>query len=144
MVTLIAAVIAAIVATIGYAVTVRAKLLEDRRKTYADALAAVHAYQSLPHRIRRRDDGSSEAASLGHEISTIQQNLDYYRNLLYLDSPELGDGYTALVQASRDQGKKYRDQAWERPPALSYPETYRYKVTDEMNLCLRRMRRHLR
>jgi hypothetical protein len=58
MTAIIAALIAAAVATFGYVITARAKLLEDRRKTYAEALAAVHAYQELPHRIRRRPDSS--------------------------------------------------------------------------------------
>jgi hypothetical protein len=145
MATVIAAIIAASVATFGYVITARAKLLEDRRKTYADALAAVHAYQELPHRIRRRPDSESKTlADLGAVISDIQRDLDFYKSLLYLDSPKLGAAYNAFAQASRDQGKKYRDEAWQQPPAMSYPETYRFKVKAQRDLCLKRMRQHLR
>jgi hypothetical protein len=145
MITVIAAIIAAAVATFGYVITARAKLLEDRRKTYAEALAAVHAYQELPHRIRRRPNSSQTILDgLGTVISDIQRDLDFYKSLLYLDSPQLGDAYNALAQAARDQGKKFRDEAWQKPPALSYPEPYRFRVKVEMNLCLRRMRQRLR
>jgi hypothetical protein len=112
MAVVIAAIIAASVATFGYVITARAKLLEDRRKTYAEALAAVHAYQELPHRIRRRPDSSPMTLdAMGTVISDIQRDLDFYKSLLYLDSPEVGDMYNALVQTSRDQGRKYRDEA---------------------------------
>jgi hypothetical protein len=145
MAAIIAASIAAAVATFGYVITARAKLLEDRRKTYAEALAAVYAYQELPHRIRRRPDSSPETLrDLGTLISDIQRDLDFHKSLLNLDSPKLGEAYNALVQTSRDQGKKYRDEAWQQPPAMSYPERYRYKVKVERDRCLKRMRQHLR
>src|SRR5436853_7906545 len=121
MATIIAAAIAAAVATFGYVITARAKLVEDRKKTYAEALAAVYAYQELPHRIRRRPDSSPETLrELGTLISDIQRDLDFYKSLLNLDSLELGAAYNALVQTSRDQGKKYRDEAWKQPADLSY------------------------
>jgi hypothetical protein len=97
MITVIAAIIAAAVATFGYVITARAKLLEDRRKTYAEALAAVHAYQELPHRIRRRPNSSQTILDgLGTVISDIQRDLDFYKSLLYLDSPNSGTHITRL------------------------------------------------
>lgn len=145
MATVIAALIAASVATFGYFITARAKLLEERRKTYAEALAAVQAYQELPHRIRRRPNSEPKTlGDLGTVISVIQRDLDFYKSLLYLDSPKLGAAYNALAQTSRDQGKKYRDEAWQQQPAMSYSETYRFKVKAERNLCLSRMHQHLR
>ena len=145
MATVIAALIAATIATLGYVITARAKLIEDRRKTYAAALAAVQAYQELPHRIRRRPDSEPKTLSdLGTIISDVQRDLDFYKNLLYLDSPDLGDEYEALAQAYRDQGKKYRDEAWQQSPAMSYPEPYRFRVAAETNSCIKKMRQHLR
>jgi hypothetical protein len=120
-------------------------LLEERRKTYAAALAAVHTYQKLPSRIRRRPDSEPKTlGELGAVISDVQRDLDFYKSLLDLDSPELGAAYDALVQASRNQGKKHREQAWQQPPAMTYPETYRPKVKAQQDLCLARMRQHLR
>ncbi|HEY7261452.1 MAG TPA: hypothetical protein VH589_08215 [Trebonia sp.] len=145
MTDVIAALIAAAVATFGYVITARTKFLKDRRKTYAEALAAVHAFQELSHRIRRRPDSNPTTIDkLGTIVSGIQRDLDFYRSLLYLDSRELGDAYYALAQASRDQEKKLRDEAWAQPPAMSYPEPYRFKVRVERELCLERMRQHLR
>ena len=87
MATVIVAIIAASVATFGYFITARAKLLEDRRKTYAEALAAVQAYQELPHRIRRRPDSEPKTlGDLGIVISDIQRDLDFYKSLLYLEA----------------------------------------------------------
>ncbi len=150
MATIIAALVAAAVATLGYVITARAKLLEDRRKTFAVALTAVHAYQELPYRIRRRPDSTTATrAALGTTISDIQRDLDFHRRLLELDSPKLGRAYYALVQKSRAVGKSYRDRAWEHLPAgedkaISFPEEYRYDDEEQVAFCLEQMRRHLR
>jgi hypothetical protein len=150
MATIIAALVAASVATFGYVITVWAKLLEDRRNTYAQALAAVHAYQELPYRIRRRPDSSpATRGELGKVISEVQKDLDFYISLLKLDSHQLGDAYEALVQASREKGKEHRDEAWKQPPArrdtaMGFPEIYEYEDEAEAELCIERMRQHLR
>ena len=112
MATIIAALVAAVVATFGYVITARAKLLEERRKTYAAALAAVCDYQELPYRIRRRPDSSAATrAALGMIISDVQRDLDFHDQLLELDSPKLGLAYRALVEKSRRIGKPHRDEA---------------------------------
>ncbi len=150
MATIIAALVAAAVATFGYAITARAKLLEERRKTYAAALAAVCDYQELPYRIRRRPDSSAATrAALGMIISDIQRDLDFHDQLLELDSPKLGLAYRALVEKSRRIGKPHRDEAWARPPAnedkaMSFPEEYRYEDDDQWDFCRQRMREQLR
>jgi hypothetical protein len=150
MATIIAALIAALVATFGYMVAARAKLLEGRRNTYAEALAAVYAYQELPYRIRRRPDSSAATrGELGKAISEVQRDLDFHTSLIRLDSPQLGDAYDALVQASRENGKEYRDNAWEQAPAqgdlaMGFPEIYMYDDEAEVELCIKRMRQHLR
>jgi hypothetical protein len=150
MATIIAALVAAVVATFGYVITARAKLLEDRRKTYAAALAAVCDYQELPYRIRRRSDYSAATrAALGTTISDIQRDLDFHSQLLELDSPKLGRAYRALVETSRRLGKPHRDEAWTLPPAaedkaMSFAEEYPYENDKQWNLCRERMREQLR
>lgn len=150
MATVIAAVIAALVATFGYTLTVRAKILEDRRKTYASALAAVESYKELPYRIRRRADSTAATRNtLGSAISDAQRDLDYYKNLLCLDSPAVGRAYYALVRVARINGNKKRASAWREPPALSdekmaYPERYQTKDEEQMNFCLKLMSQELR
>lgn len=150
MATIIAALVAAVVATFGYVITTRAKLLEERRKTYAAALAAVCDYQELPYRIRRRPDSSAATrAALGIIISDVQRDLDFHDQLLELDSPKLGLAYRALVEKSRRTGKPHRDEAWAQPPAnedkaMSFPEEYRYEDDDQWDFCRQRMREQLR
>ncbi len=150
MATIIAALVAAVVATFGYVITARAKLLEERRKTYAAALAAVCDYQELPYRIRRRPDSSAATrAALGIIISDVQRDLDFHDQLLELDSPKLGLAYRALVEKSRRIGEPHRDEAWARPPAnedkaMSFPEEYRYEDDDQWDFCRQRMREQLR
>jgi hypothetical protein len=150
MAAIIAALVAAAVATFGYATTARAKLLEDRRKTYAAALAAVSDYQELPYRIRRRPDSDAATrAALGTIISDIQRDLDFHSQLLELDSPRLGREYRALVEKSRRIGKPARDDAWAQPPALedkamSFAEKYQYEDEDQWKGCREQMREQLR
>jgi hypothetical protein len=150
MATIIAALVAAVVATFGYTITARAKLLEDRRKTYAAALSAVCDYQELPYRIRRRPHSSAAtSAALGTIISDIQRDLDFHSQLLELDSPKLGRAYRSLVEKSRRLGKPHRDEAWAQAPAdedkaMSFPEEYRYEGDNEWVLCMERMREQLR
>src|SRR6266446_804476 len=150
MATIIAALVAAVVATFGYVITARAKLLEERRKTYAAALAAVCDYQELPYRIRRRPDSSAATrAALGMIISDVQRDLDFHDQLLELDSPKLGLAYRALVEKSRRIGKPHRDEAWARSPAnedkaMSFPEEYRYEDDDQWDFCRQRMCEQLR
>src|SRR5689334_9773248 len=123
-----AAVIAAIVATFGYVVTARSKLLEDRRKTYAAALGTVLEYQGLPHRIRRRPDPTpATRGTLGAQISNLQRDMEHYVSLMDLDSDEMGRAYRALVMKSRMVGRDDRESAWNCAPAISdkdmsYPE----------------------
>jgi|SRR5215469_1317610 len=149
MAALIAAIIAATVATFGYVITARAKLLEDKRRTFAAALGKVLDYQELPHRIRRRAD--SEAATrgaLGTLITDLQRDMDHYHMLLLIDSEKMGRAYFALVRKSQEKGKKYRDQAWQALPAtsdekMSYPELYKVDDDVQRTLCLELMRKQL-
>jgi hypothetical protein len=146
MTTIVAALVAAVVATIGYVLAARAKLLEDRRRTYALALAAVGSYKELPHRIRRRADASTETRKeLGTEISNVQRDLDYFAQLLRLDSEALGRSYRGVVLCVWQLGKEYRDHAWEQPPAntddgMGYDETYKHSDEEDQEWCIRQMR----
>ena len=148
--TLVAALIAATVATFGYLLNARAKRLEDRRRTYAAALSAVSAYNELPHRIRRRPD--SEPATrgrLGDVISNTQHDLFTYRWLLTLESPAVGRQYDALVKMVWSFGKQHRAKAWATAPAESdddctYDEIYRVDADEEVEYCLEAMRQNLR
>jgi hypothetical protein len=149
MVTVIAAVIAAIVATFGYVATVRAKLLEDRRVTYAAALGKVVDYEELPHRIRRRAD--SEAATrnkLGDVITDLQRDMGHFSMLLRIDSDQLGMAYDALVARAQAKCERYRTEAWQMPPAdsdkkMSYTETYPINDTEQRDYCVKLMREQL-
>ncbi len=51
---IIAALIAALVAVAGYALTQAWTRREQRAKAFADALAAVEEYLEAPYRVRRR------------------------------------------------------------------------------------------
>jgi hypothetical protein len=149
MITLIAAVIAATVATLGYMITARAKLLEDRRTIYAAALSKVLDYQELPHRIRRRaDSGAATRGQLGAFITDLQRDMDHYHMLLSIDSEKMGDAYLALMRRSQGSCAEYRKEAWEAPPAttdkeMSYLEPYSFDDDEERKRCLKVMREQL-
>jgi hypothetical protein len=149
MAAVIAAAIAAIVATFGYVTTARAKLLEDRRATYAAALSKVLDYEALPHRIRRRPDSScATRGKIGELITDIQRDMRHYSMLLWIDSDQLGMAYDALVAKAQGVCEKYRTEAWGKPPPdadeqMGYPELYQVNDSEQRDLCIKYMREHL-
>ena len=66
----VAAIIAALVAVVGYAVTQFANRQDRKAKTYAEALAAVTEYQELPYLVLRRaaSDAATRAALLNAKV----------------------------------------------------------------------------
>lgn len=145
---ILAAIVAAAAALIGYWRTNRAKRLDFRAEAYAKALAAIEAYKTLPYRIRRRGRSETGTAELRRLISDIQQDIAFYRRWLALESIEVGLAFEALANKVMDVGADWRKDAWKHAPATSDDEIdiadgYEYKDQFEQQACLAAMRRDL-
>jgi hypothetical protein len=110
---IIAAAIAGVVALLGYIYNGMENRKAVARRSYADAVSAVMNYKGLPFRIRRRQANDAETRSqLLMLASDLQERLDFFQALLYLDSQAVGAAYSALVDIVRNEAGTYCDEAW--------------------------------
>jgi hypothetical protein len=145
---LLAAIIAAVAALVGYWFTSRAKRLDAKAEAYAKALAVIEAYKTLPYRIRRRSGGKDSTAELSRLISDVQQDIAFYRRWLALESMEVGLAFEALADKVMSVGGGWRQQAWNEPPPTSdekidFVGGYEYMDHTEQRACLAAMRKDL-
>jgi hypothetical protein len=112
--------IGASVVVLGYAITQGANRIEVRRKTYADALAALNSLMELPYWIARRTEDSPEMRQhIADRTRTAQQDLSYFVVVLDLDSAPVRTGFRQLVAKTRAEGHAHRRATWQMPPAQS-------------------------
>jgi hypothetical protein len=111
--TIIAALIAALVAVAGYMLTRAWARRERRAKEFADALAAVEEYLESPYRIRRRQGSTPEVrAALAAALSDLQARIALHRAWLQVEATAVGLAYDRFVSAARaDAGTQMAD-AW--------------------------------
>ncbi len=110
---LLAAVVAGLVALIGYSLTQYANRRERKSKSYAEALAAIREYQELPYLIRRRPDSNGDARSeLAQRISEVMAKLGFYKAWLKIDSSTVSAVYDDLVDRTRQLGRDHLRAAW--------------------------------
>lgn len=83
---------------------------------FAAALDAVHEYQELPYRIRRRSDAPPMTREeLTRHASNVQVLLDkHVTHLTFVDN-RVGTAYRALVQATRSESGSHMANAWNEP-----------------------------
>lgn len=146
---LIVGILAAIVAVLGFIMTNAMNRVERRSRTYADAISALVRFQNLPHRIRRRSDSSDATrAIIGEHVRNVQEALSYHVVLLRLDSPRVGAVFDELVRHTREEGVRYRHDAWASHPATSDADMvsairYDYHNEAELEKCIALMQREL-
>lgn len=115
--TVLAAVLAAIVAVLGYSIQQRIARKERRAVIYSEALRAVEDYLEAPYLVRRRDGSTSARQTITTHISDIQSRLSYYCALLDIHAhSEISTAYRTLVSAARAEGGKAMSQAWKSRP----------------------------
>lgn len=98
----------------------RAQQQQSRRdaasETFTNALDAVHEYQELPYRIRRRSDvPPMTREELTWHASNVQVLLDKHVTRLTFISPEVGEAYRALVCEARKESGKHMSTSWTQP-----------------------------
>jgi hypothetical protein len=149
--TIIAAVIAALVAVTGYMLTQAQARRERRAREFADALAAVEEYLEAPYRIRRRQAATPEAReALTSALSDLQARIALHRAWLQVEAPAVGRAYEALVSAARSEAGAQMAEAWNAAPLTSDTDmnlkvAYPHPDSDaERAKVIAAMRQHLR
>jgi hypothetical protein len=122
------AVAATLVATIVAAVVTsregrRHRALVERQQLAQDyglALAAILSWAEIPYRIARRvDNEPATITALTSHIHSLQEQINYHSQLLFIYSPDGHRAYGALVTATRGQAAPYIHDAWRRDPAAT-------------------------
>jgi hypothetical protein len=91
---------------------------------YADAYAAVVAYQEFPYVIRRRrallpgheEIGNDERVRIATDLQSVQERLSNYTAQIRTESAEVSEKYDALVHRTRVIAGSYMREAWKAPP----------------------------
>jgi hypothetical protein len=118
--TVVAALIAAVVAVAGYMLTQAQARRERRAKEFAQALAAVEEYLEAPYRIRRRQSATPEARdALTNALSDLQARITHHRAWLYVEAPAVAQAYDAFVAAARSEAGAQMTEAWNTAPLTS-------------------------
>ena len=149
--TIIAALIAALVAVTGYMLVQAQALRERKAREFADALAAVEEYLEAPYRIRRRQAATPEAReALTSALSDLQARIALHRAWLQVEAPAVGHAYEALVSAARSEAGAQMAEAWNTSPLTSDTDmnlkvAYPHPNSDaERAKVIAAMRQHLR
>lgn len=110
-------VVGAAVATFGYVYSQRGARRAALALSFAEAIASVNRYRTLPYAIRRRVASDEQAlVSLAHRSTTVHEALDYHLALMMLEAPAVGTEFANLVATARQEIAAYAKAAWEHPP----------------------------
>lgn len=125
VVSLTTAFIAAAVAVLGYVVNQQWKRRDRKAEMYAQALKAVRTYDELPFRIVRRRAADAETRErYGSLVSDSFIELGFYRAWLLIDSREVGDAYSILLNKTHSECRPNRQAAWATPAVKEDAEAH--------------------
>lgn len=97
-----------------------AESTDRRRSSYADAVAALVAWNEYPYRIRRRTsdepDTLERLANIGHDL---QERLSCSQTWIWTESAHLAELYAAARENLGAQVGPACREAWRMPPAAS-------------------------
>lgn len=115
-----AALVAAVVAVLGYRAQQGHARDERRAAMYAEALRAVEDYLEGPYRIRRRDGSPEQRAQITTWLSDVKSRINYHRALMDLHAPgDVGQYYDDFVLTARREAGPQMTAAWSEPPTLA-------------------------
>jgi hypothetical protein len=90
---------------LGYLITQRTARRDRLAKSYAEALAAVAAYEELPYRICCRA-GANYREELSRRASDVHESLFFHRAWIKLESESSGDAYDSLVRTTKEKRRQ--------------------------------------
>lgn len=112
-----AALIAAVVAVVGYSRQQEAGRRIQHARMYAEALQAVEDYLEGPYRIRRRDGTAVARRQVTEDISRIKSRINFHIAWLTIHAPEtVATAYEALVLAAQREAGPQMTAAWRSRP----------------------------
>lgn len=115
--TILAAVIAAAIIVIGFAVERRLQRRSRRAEAYAGALQAVSDYLEAPYRIRRRSGTAAERVALTDHICEVQSRLDFFTAHVALLGPvQVHLAFARLVASAKSEAGPQMTAAWRERP----------------------------
>lgn len=145
---IIAGLLAAAVAVLGYAWQQRQARAERRAVMYGEALRAVEDYAEAPYVVRRRS-GKDARAKVSAQISEIQSRLSLYCALVEISAHgEISRAYARLVRCARKQAGPEMARAWRsarirRDADVTGQERFdRSEIDRERDAFLAAIRRH--
>jgi hypothetical protein len=152
--TLIAGVLAAGIAILGYSIQQRLARRERIAGIYSEALRAVEDYLEAPYLLRRRDGSAATRTALTMHISSIQSRIAYYSALMQIHAPKkVSSAYDKLVRAARLEAGPQMTEAWKARPTkrdrdVPLPAPFSRAKSDVerqnfIGLIRRRWRRHI-
>jgi hypothetical protein len=114
-----AALVAAVVAVLGYRAQQGHARDERRAAMYAEALRAVEDYLEGPYRIRRRDGSPEQRAQITTWLSDVKSRISYHRALMDLHAPGgVGQYYDDFVLTAQREAGPQMTAAWSEPPTV--------------------------
>ena len=117
IITLLAAVLAAVVVMIGYSIQKKQAREAEQATVYGEAIRAVHDYLEAPYRVRRRDGGSVARMAITDHVSDVQSRLAYYDTLLRVHAPtDVATAYKTLVATAKKEAGPQMTAAWKARP----------------------------
>lgn len=113
----VAALIAACVAVVGYSRQKAVARRALRAQMYATAVQAVEDYLEGPYRIRRRDGSPEARHALTRELSDIKSSIEYHKTLLRIHgSASVADAYETFAAIARTEAGPAMTAAWRERP----------------------------
>lgn len=123
--------------------------LDDKAKSFAEALATIEEYAEMPYRIRRRPDTKDARHEISAEFGKVKSRIQFHLAWLQIQAPDVHEAYKLLDEAARDQAGRQASAAWLQPPlttdeqmnlGVAYP---RDEIDRARNRCLAAMLRSL-
>lgn len=144
--TVIAALLAALIATISLAVNATGGRRERRRNLYSEAYRSTMLWVEMAYRAYHAPPDDDEVLAAYHKL---WEDLRYYEGWVLFESPELGYSYARFKEAVERICDTFMEQVWTQRtvepkplvelPVEPRPETYQW----EMDSFLADVRDHL-
>jgi hypothetical protein len=115
--TIIAAVLAAVFAVIGYTIQRKITRRSERADLYGNATGAVEAYLEGPYRIRRKTADSDNWFAISSALSDAKTAISHHQALLEMHAPaQVFTAYREFASAAIIEAGPQMTAAWGTPP----------------------------
>jgi hypothetical protein len=142
--------IAGAVAVVGYVIHQYRMRQERKAAVFAEAIMCIKELEEMPYRIaKRQDNGPASVERLGNSINDAFVRLSYFQAWIRLSSPRVARAFDNYSRRAARVGEDQMRRAWREPPLHAVGRTdsgsgFYYGTRDELDLCVRAMRRDLR